>query len=118
MRIRLLRALPILLLAVTAGSAAAQTALRLRWELVADSQAAFTLTNRGPKPLPATGWAIYFSALRSAHPGSVAAGFDIQDVLGHVSDKMAWHYAGEARNFAAASLMTEYSLAGQTNRFR
>ena len=37
---------------------------------------------------------------------------DIQDVLGHESDKMARHYAGEARKFAAANLMTKYSLAG------
>ena len=36
---------------------------------------------------------------------------DIQDVLGHESDKMARHYAGEARKFAAANLMTKYSLA-------
>ena len=47
-----------------------------------------------------------------------SSGRDIQDVLGHVSDKMARHYAGEARKFAAAYLMTEYSRAGQTNRFR
>ena len=47
-----------------------------------------------------------------------SSGRDIQDVLGHVSDKMARHYAGEARNFAAASLMTKYSRACQTNRFR
>jgi len=39
-------------------------------------------------------------------------------VLGHVSDKMARHYAGEARKFAAANLMTKCSLAGSTNRFR
>jgi hypothetical protein len=32
-------------------------------------------------------------------------------VLGHESDKMARHYAGEARKFAA-NLMTKYSLAG------
>ena len=37
---------------------------------------------------------------------------DIQDVLGHESDKMARHQAGEARKFAAAELMTKYSLAG------
>jgi len=36
---------------------------------------------------------------------------DIQDVLGHESDKMARHYAGEARKFAAAELMSKYSLA-------
>jgi hypothetical protein len=33
-------------------------------------------------------------------------------VLGHESDKMARHHAGEARKFAAANLMTKYSLAG------
>jgi hexosaminidase len=84
MRNRLFPALPLLLLALTASTGAAQTspALQLRWELAADSQAAFTLTNRGTKPLPSSGWAIYFSALHSAQPGSVGAGFDFQDVLG------------------------------------
>ena len=82
MRRRLLPALLALLLALTTASAAtAQTALQLRWELVADSQADFTLTNRDAKPLPATGWAIYFSALHSARDGSVGAGFAIQDVM-------------------------------------
>jgi hypothetical protein len=37
---------------------------------------------------------------------------DIQDELGHESDKIARHNAGEARKFAAANLMTKYSLAG------
>src|SRR2546426_94990 len=44
------------------------TTLQLRWELVGDSitndwgvsRVAFTLTNRGAKPLAPTGWAIYF----------------------------------------------------------
>jgi site-specific recombinase XerD len=36
---------------------------------------------------------------------------DIQDVLGHESDKMARHYAGDARKIAAADLMAKYSLA-------
>src|SRR5256885_7433739 len=58
-------------------SVAAQTtpALQLRWELTRDSvasdfaasRAAFTLTNRGARPLPATGWAIYFSARSEEH---------------------------------------------------
>src|ERR1051325_8906758 len=82
MRNRLLAALPALVLALTPDAGAAQTALQLRWELTADSQATFTLTNRDTKPLPASGWAIYFSALHSADSGSVAAGFAIQDVLG------------------------------------
>jgi hexosaminidase len=82
MRDRLLPALTALLLALTPSPVSAQTALQLRWELVGDTQAAFTLTNRDAKPLPRAGWAIYFSALHSADSGSVGAGFDIQDVLG------------------------------------
>src|ERR1041384_3873296 len=77
-----LLALPMLLLASTAGTAGAQTALQLRWERVGDANASFTLTTRDTKPLPASGWAIYFSALHSADSGSVGAGFAIQDVLG------------------------------------
>src|ERR1051325_4110706 len=82
MRNRLVRIKAALVLALTPDAGAAQTALQLRWELTADSQATFTLTNRDTKPLPASGWAIYFSALHSADSGSVAAGFAIQDVLG------------------------------------
>ncbi len=70
-----------LVLALTARPTSAQTALQLRWELVRDSQAAFTLTNRDAKPLPPSGWAIYFSALHSAQPGSVGGGFIIEDVM-------------------------------------
>src|SRR6266700_814486 len=51
-------------------------------DLTPDSQATFTLTNHDTKPLPARGWAIYFSALHSADSGSVGAGFAIQEVLG------------------------------------
>src|SRR5207248_3108412 len=81
MRNRLLAALPTLALALTPGAGAAQTALQLRWELSSDSNAVFTLTNRDTKPLPPSGWAIYFSALHSADSGSVGAGFAIQDVM-------------------------------------
>ena len=70
-----------LVLALTARTGAAQTALQLRWELAGDSNAAFTLTNRDAKPLPPGGWAIYFSALHSANSGTVGAGFEIQDVM-------------------------------------
>src|SRR5213075_3122414 len=92
---RTLLALPVLLLASTARSAASQSAppqsappLQLRWELVGDSltndggssRVLFTLTNRDTKPLPKSGWAIYFSALHSAQPDSSAA-FQIQDVM-------------------------------------
>src|SRR5690349_11367955 len=81
--------LSFLLLAVAANTAAAQTVLQLRWELVGDTvnadgpgcRAVFTLTNRGTKPLAASGWAIYFSALHSADSGSVGGGFLFQDVM-------------------------------------
>jgi integrase len=36
---------------------------------------------------------------------------EIQDVLGHTSDKMARHYAGAARTYAAADIMAKYSLS-------
>ena len=70
------------MLALAAGPADAQTALQLRWELTGDTNAAFTLTNRDSKPLPPTGWAIYFSALHSADSGTVGAGFKIEDLIG------------------------------------
>src|SRR5262245_12331461 len=83
-----MRILSLALLVFTAQTAAAQAGLtlpnapQLRWEMTGDTNATFTLTNRDSKPLPATGWAIYFSALHSADSGSVGAGFEIQDVLG------------------------------------
>jgi integrase len=36
---------------------------------------------------------------------------DIQDVLGDSSEKMARHYAGAARTYAAADIMAKYSLS-------
>ena len=90
MRNKYLLVLPALVLALTARTGAAQTALQLRWELVGDSiannwrasRAAFTLTNRDMKALPPTGWAIYYSALHGAQPGSVGSGFTIEDLAG------------------------------------
>jgi len=89
MRNRLLAALPALLLALPARPGAAQTALQLRWELAGDSvatdfrasRAVFTLTNRDTKPLPPSGWAIYYSALHGAESGTVGGGFTIEDVM-------------------------------------
>ena len=89
MRNRLLPVLPALLLALAPRAGAAQTALQLRWELVGDSiandhgasRAAFTLTNRDTKALAPTGWAIYYSALHGAGPGTVGGGFTIEDVI-------------------------------------
>jgi hexosaminidase len=84
------RALTAALLLV-APSATAQTALQLRWELKGDafqgagegaSRAAFTLTNRDTRPLPASGWAIYFSALHEPRRGSVGGGFTSERVTG------------------------------------
>ncbi len=80
------------MLALTPSAGAAQTALQLRWELEGDvfqgapggrglSRAAFTLTNRDAKPLPPSGWAIYFNALHSPQPGSAEGGFIIEDVI-------------------------------------
>jgi len=96
------------LLAFAAGTVAAQTtpAIQLRWELTRDSvasdfaasRAAFTLTNRGPRPVPATGWAIYFNALHSAQPGSVGGGFVIEDVMADLHRLVpAAGFAGLAR---------------------
>jgi len=90
MRERLFPALTALLLALTASAGDAQTALQLRWELVGDSitndqgasRAAFTLTNRDTQALAPTGWAIYYSALHGAQPGTVGGGFTIEDLTG------------------------------------
>src|SRR5712692_5114140 len=98
MRNRLLPALPALLLTLTASAVAAQTTLGLRWELVGDSIAAFTLTNHGPKALPPSGWAIYYNALHGARPGSVGPGFTIEDLPGDLHRLVpATGFAGLAR---------------------
>src|SRR5204862_357391 len=67
----LLAALALASSAGTVGAAQSPAPLQLRWELLRDTVAPnaagswlqFTLTNRGMKPLPKTGWAIYFNAL-------------------------------------------------------
>ncbi len=90
MREKPFRALPVVLLVLATRTAAAQSALQLRWELASDvfeggrgrSQAVFTLTNRDAKPLAPSGWAIYFNAIHSAQEGSVGGGFTIEDVAG------------------------------------
>lgn len=79
MRTRLF--LTALVLACTASAGSAQTAIQLRWELVGDT-GAFTLTNRDTKALAPSGWAIYYSALHGAKPGTVGSGFAIEDVIG------------------------------------
>src|SRR5205814_944362 len=122
MRNRLLPALPALLLALAPSAGAAQTTLQLRWELVGDSvandwgasRAAFTLTNRSTKPLPSSGWAIYFNALHSAVPGSVGSGFIIEDVIADL------HRLAPAASFAGlapgASIRIPYVTGLLLNR--
>jgi len=86
---RLLAVLIALVPALTPRAGVAQTSLQLRWEVLGDSiandwgasRAAFTLTNRGAKPLPPSGWAIYYNALHGPNPGSVGNGFTIEDVV-------------------------------------
>ena len=82
----------LMLLAVAASPGSAQTALQLRWELKEDvfpgaaaegaSRAVFTLTNRGATPLPARGWALYFSALHEPRRESVRGGVALERVTG------------------------------------
>src|SRR5213078_3843736 len=116
MRNRLLPALPALLLALAPSAGAAQTTLQLRWELVGDSvandwgasRAAFTLTNRGTKPLPSSGWAIYFNALHSAVPGSVGSGFIIEDVIADLHRLMPAAGGGFAGLAPGASIRIPY----------
>jgi len=105
MRDRLLPVLTALLLALTARTGAAQSVLQLRWELERDvfqgasglSRAAFTLTNRDVKPLPPSGWAIYFSALHAPQPGSVEGEFTSEDLTGDLHRLMpAAGFAGLA----------------------
>ncbi len=122
MRHPLRQLLPTVVLALTTGTVAGQTSLQLRWEHVADafqgdngsSQVAFTLTNRDTKPLAASGWAIYFSALHSAQPGSVAGGFAIEDVLGDLHRIVP--SAGFAGLAPGASVRIEYRTHLLINR--
>src|SRR6266566_2698548 len=117
MRNRLLPALSALLLILTAR-AGAQTAppLQLRWELVGDSitnefaasRAAFMLTNRGPKPLPPSGWAIYYNALHSAQPGSVGGGFTSEDLTGDLHRLVPAAAGGFAGLAPGASIRISY----------
>src|SRR2546426_361912 len=123
MRNRLLPALTALLLTLTAR-AGAQTALQLRWELVgasitndfAASRAAFTLTNRGPKPLPPSGWAIYYNALHSAQPGSVAGGFTSEDLTGDLHRLVPAAAGGFAGLAPGASIRISYLTHPLPNR--
>jgi hexosaminidase len=122
MRQKPLAALPALLLALTASTAAAQSTLQLRWELVgdvitgnrADSRAAFTLTNRGPAPLAPAGWAVYYSAIHEARAGSVGAGFAIENVSGDLFRLVPG--AGFAGLPSGASVRIEYVTGFLLNR--
>ncbi len=81
-----------LVLAGCAVPALAQPILHLRWELEQEvfagagdpgvARVAFLLTNRGPEPLPASGWAIYFNALHRPRSGTAGGGVAIENVTG------------------------------------
>src|SRR5260370_908540 len=43
---------------------------------------AAALPNRGTQALAPTGWAIYYSALHGAQPGTIGSGFTIEDLTG------------------------------------
>ncbi|MFN2571876.1 MAG: family 20 glycosylhydrolase [Gemmatimonadales bacterium] len=111
-----------IVLVLAARPGAAQTALRLRWELVRDSttndgdlsRAAFTLTNRDTKPLPASGWAIYYNAFHSAQPGSMSGGFTSEDLLGELHRLVPG--AGFAGLAPGASVRIEYVTDQLLNR--
>jgi hexosaminidase len=122
MRQKSLAALPALLVALVASTAAAQAPLQLRWELVGDiitsdqatSRAVFTLTNRGTKPLPPGGWAIYYNALHMPYPGSVGAGFTVEQVTGSLFRLVPG--AGFAGLAPRASVRIEYVTDFLVNR--
>ena len=105
-----------------AAQPAAAPALQLRWRLKEDvfdeargaSRVAFTLTNRGTRPLPATGWAIYFNALHDAQRDSVAPGFRIEEVTGTLQRLVpAPGFSGLA---PGQSVEIEYRTSLLTNR--
>jgi hexosaminidase len=121
MRGKPLAALP-LLVAFTTGTAAAQARLQLRWELLGDdittgqatSRVAFILANRGADPLARTGWAIYFNALHAPRPGTVGAGFAIEEVTGSLFRLVPG--PGFAELAPGASVRIEYVTQFLANR--
>ena len=91
MRYLLLASLLALAAALAAASAPARSPLELTWKLKQDlfgpngrdvSVPVFTLTNRGTSPLPARGWAIYYTALHDANDGSATGAFRLENVTG------------------------------------
>ena len=74
---------------------AAQTRLKMRWELKENvfegpaddgrSRAVLSLQNQDAKPLPASGWAIYFNSAYTARAGSVTGGMKIEHLNGGLS---------------------------------
>ena len=84
--------LAMVLLALAADPIAAQPSLQLTWRHEEDvvegpehkevARVAFTLTNRGAKPLPVRGWAIYFDALHEPIAGSMQGDFTVERVTG------------------------------------
>ncbi len=83
-------ALLAMIAALTAAPIAAPPSLHLEWRLKEDvfrdghgaARVAFTLANRGPKALPAAGWALYFNALHAPRPATATGGVAIENVTG------------------------------------
>ncbi len=82
----------VMLAPVAAVRAAPAAPIRLRWELqhsaanalvpAVNSSAVFSITNSGSEPLPAAGWALYFTCLAGVDTGAVPGGFSIERVVG------------------------------------
>jgi hexosaminidase len=115
-----LRGLAVLLAAVPAIAtpSASDPALTLRWRIAQDvsagtARASFTLANRGARPLPARGWALYFSALHEPQKGSVGAGFTQERVTGDLQRLVpGGDFAGLA---AGQSVEIDYRTSPLTN---
>ncbi len=63
--------------------------LAVRWEVIENNHqqktqtlSAFTLTNTGKTPLPATGWELYFNFVRTIKPGSTSGPVQIEHLNG------------------------------------
>jgi hexosaminidase len=91
MRYFLIVGLIALAASVSAAPAPKKSPLEITWKLKEDvfspngrseSHPAFVLTNRDPKPLPARGWAVYFTALHDAWDNSTTGGCRIENVVG------------------------------------
>ena len=91
MRYFLMAGLVALAASLSAAPAPKKNPLEITWKLKedvfppngrAESHPAFVLTNRDAKPLPAKGWAVYFTALHDPWDNSTTGGCRIENVVG------------------------------------